>query len=51
MPNILITRNGFDLSFGLPTAYSHFITILNEIKNNLAETAVNKILFTLVNNL
>lgn len=34
MPNILITGNGFDLSFGLPTAYSHFITILNEIKNN-----------------
>lgn len=33
MPNILITGNGFDLSFGLPTAYSHFITILNELEN------------------
>lgn len=33
MPKILITGNGFDLSFGLPTAYSDFIHILNYISN------------------
>ncbi|MBR9914059.1 MAG: hypothetical protein GYB32_04415 [Algicola sp.] len=34
MPKILITGNGFDLSYGLPTAYHDFINILNKIENN-----------------
>lgn len=32
MPKILITGNGFDLNFGLPTLYSDFIHILNSIR-------------------
>jgi len=32
MPKILITGNGFDLNFGLPTLYSDFIQILNFIQ-------------------
>ncbi|WP_400260905.1 AbiH family protein [Sphingobacterium sp. SG20118] len=31
MPRILITGNGFDLSFGLPTGYSEFIRICNKL--------------------
>lgn len=34
MPKILITGNGFDLSYGLPTSYNDFIKILNFIENN-----------------
>ena len=34
MPKILITGNGFDLSFGLPTSYKDFISILNYIEHN-----------------
>ncbi len=33
MPKILITGNGYDLSKGLPTAYSDFINILKHIQN------------------
>ncbi|WP_026838500.1 AbiH family protein [Gillisia sp. JM1] len=33
MPKILITGNGFDLNFGLPTSYNDFINILNYIKS------------------
>ncbi|MEJ5055458.1 AbiH family protein [Sphingobacterium sp. MYb382] len=33
MPKILITGNGFDLSFDLPTGYSDFINICNKLKN------------------
>ncbi|PRD48530.1 AbiH family protein [Sphingobacterium haloxyli] len=32
MPKILITGNGFDLSFGLPTAYSDFINICKKLQ-------------------
>jgi len=32
MPKILITGNGFDLNFCLPTLYSDFIQILNFIQ-------------------
>lgn len=32
MPKILITGNGFDLNFNLPTHYTDFINILNFIK-------------------
>lgn len=31
MPKILITGNGFDLNFGLPTLYSDFINILSSL--------------------
>lgn len=31
MPKILITGNGFDRSFGLPTLYKHFIDIVKHI--------------------
>jgi hypothetical protein len=34
MPKILISGNGFDLSLGLPTSYSDFINILNQLENN-----------------
>ncbi|QIE58681.1 hypothetical protein G5B37_03620 [Rasiella rasia] len=34
MPKILITGNGFDLNFGLPTSYDDFIKILNFISSN-----------------
>ncbi|WP_152286657.1 AbiH family protein [Flavicella marina] len=34
MEKILITGNGFDLSYGLPTLYSDFIKILNNLTNN-----------------
>ena len=34
MSKILITGNGFDLSYGLPTAYADFINILNHINTN-----------------
>ncbi|WP_179319445.1 AbiH family protein [Winogradskyella helgolandensis] len=33
MPKILITGNGFDLSFGLPTSYNEFINILNSLNS------------------
>lgn len=33
MPKILITGNGFDLNYGLPTSYSDFMRILNYITN------------------
>lgn len=33
MPKILITGNGFDLSFGLPTGYSDFINICKKLQN------------------
>lgn len=32
MPKILITGNGFDLSFGLPTAYSDFMNICKKLQ-------------------
>ena len=32
MPKILITGNGFDLNFGLPTYYSDFIKILSHLE-------------------
>jgi len=34
MPKILITGNGFDLNFNLPTTYLDFIKILNFIETN-----------------
>ncbi|WP_286736643.1 MULTISPECIES: AbiH family protein [Sphingobacterium] len=34
MPKILITGNGFDLSFGLPTGYSDFIKICKKLKES-----------------
>jgi len=34
MPKILITGNGFDLNFGLPTRYSDFINILNSLEDS-----------------
>ncbi|GEM65967.1 hypothetical protein SF1_39490 [Sphingobacterium faecium NBRC 15299] len=34
MPKILITGNGFDLSFGLPTGYSDFIKICKKLQNS-----------------
>ncbi|MEM5566011.1 AbiH family protein [Psychroserpens sp. AS72] len=34
MSKILITGNGFDLNYGLPTSYSDFINILNKIESN-----------------
>lgn len=34
MPKILITGNGFDLNFNLPTSYSDFIQILNYVEKN-----------------
>lgn len=33
MPKILITGNGFDLNFNLPTSYSDFINILSNLKD------------------
>ena len=33
MPKILITGNGFDLNFGLPTFYSDFIKILSHLED------------------
>ncbi|MHC8949747.1 AbiH family protein [Sphingobacterium hungaricum] len=33
MPKILITGNGFDLSYGLPTGYSDFIKICQKLKD------------------
>lgn len=37
MPKILITGNGFDLNFGLPTHYSDFINVLEYISNQEVE--------------
>ena len=34
MPKVLITGNGFDLNFNLPTTYSDFINILNSLEKN-----------------
>ncbi|WP_439479003.1 AbiH family protein [Chryseobacterium aquaticum] len=34
MPKILITGNGFDLNFNLPTSYCDFIQILNYVEKN-----------------
>ncbi|UZJ64670.1 bacteriophage abortive infection AbiH family protein [Sphingobacterium sp. KU25419] len=34
MPKILITGNGFDLSFGLPTGYADFIKICKKLQNS-----------------
>lgn len=34
MPKILITGNGFDLSFGLPTGYSDFIKICKKLQSS-----------------
>lgn len=34
MPKILITGNGFDLNFGLPTLYSDFINVLNSLNKD-----------------
>ena len=34
MPKILITGNGFDLNFGLPTGYSDFIKICKKLQNS-----------------
>jgi len=35
MPKVLITGNGFDLSLGLPTSYSDFITIINLLNSEI----------------
>ncbi|MGJ1411273.1 AbiH family protein [Sphingobacterium thalpophilum] len=34
MPKILITGNGFDLSFGLPTGYSDFLKICKKLQSS-----------------
>ena len=35
MPKVLITGNGFDLSLGLPTSYSDFISIINLLNSGI----------------
>lgn len=41
MPKILITGNGFDLSFGLPTSYKDFISILSCLESIESNTFDN----------
>ena len=41
MPKILITGNGFDLHFGLPTAYKDFIIILSSLESISSYTFEN----------